>query len=59
MMAQGAFANFQPAAVVNAEGVAEQQRKANDVGSFEVRAGLRGGVNFMQREPVYAAIGST
>ena len=59
LMAQSAFANLQPAAVVNAEGVADQQQKSKDMGAFEVRAGLRGGKNFIQREPVYKAIATT
>ena len=59
LMAQAAFANLQPAAVVDAEGVPHQQQKSKDMGAFEVRAGLRGGLKFMQRELVYKAIGST
>ena len=55
-MAQSAFANLQPDAVVNAEGVSDQQQKSKDMGAFEVRAGLRGGKNFIQREPVYKAM---
>ena len=59
LIAQSAFASLQPAAVVDAEGVADQQQKSRDMGALEVRAGLRGGKNFIQREPVYKAIATT